>query len=218
MSNELALITEALIKGQANRVKTLTEISLQNGILPMVILEEGLLPGMWVISERFRDSTIYISDVLVSSRAMHAGLHVLKPHLSSAQQSLRGRVVIGTVAGDLHDIGKNLIVMMMRGAGLDVIDLGVDVQPEDFAQAVIDYHPDILAMSAMLTTTLGMMTETIRELERQGLRDKVKIIIGGGPATNDFAQVIKADGFADDAIAVVEVMENLLTLAKLAAD
>lgn len=218
MSDELALITEALIIGQANRVKTLTEIALENGVQPMAILEEGLIPGMRVVSEKFRKNIIYISDVLVSSRAMHAGLHVLKPHLSAAQQSLRGRVVIGTVAGDLHDIGKNLIVMMMRGAGLDVIDLGVDVQPEDFAQAIKDYQPDILAMSAMLTTTLGMMTETIRELESQYLRDKVKIIIGGGPATNDFAQIIKADGFADDVNDVVGEVERMLTLAKLAVE
>lgn len=210
MIDDLELITEALIKGQANRVKTLTEIALENGIKPMDILEKGLLPGMRVISEKFRDNFIYISDVLVTSRAMHASLHVLKPHLSASQQSLMGRVVIGTVAGDLHDIGKNLVVMMMRGAGLDVIDLGVDVQPEDFAQAVADYQPDILAMSAMLTTTLGMIPETIRELERQGLRDQVKIIIGGGPATNDFAKVARADGYADEAPDVPDLVERLL--------
>lgn len=212
MSDEMALITEALIKGQANRVKALVQVSLENGTEPMEILADGLLPGMQVISDKFRDSIIYISDVLVSSRAMHAGLHILKPHLSAAQQALRGRVVIGTVAGDLHDIGKNLVVMMMRCAGLDVIDLGVDVQPEDFAQAVRDHQPDILAMSAMLTTTLGMMTETIRELERQGLRSQVKIIIGGRPATHDFAQAIKADDFADDATEVAEAIDRLLAM------
>lgn len=196
--------------GQANRVKILTEIAIENGIEPMHILEKGLIPGMQVIGEKFRENIIYISDVLIASRAMHAGLHVLKPRLSASQQALRGRVVIGTVAGDLHDIGKNLVVMMLRGAGLDVVDLGVDVEPEDFADAVVDYQPDILGMSAMLTTTLYMIPETIRELERRNLRNEVKIIIGGGPTTNDFAQVIKADGFAVDAPAAVELVQSLL--------
>lgn len=206
----MALITEALLNGQANRVKTLTQMALEKGIEPMAVLEEGLLSGMQLISEKFKKNTIYISDVLIASRAMHAGLHVLKPVLSEPQQSLKGRAVIGTVAGDLHDIGKNLVVMMMRGAGLDVIDLGIDVQPEDFAQAIEDYQPDILAMSAMLTTTLGMMPETIRELERKNLRDQVKIIVGGGPTTKDFAYMIKADGFAIDAAEVVDLVEKLL--------
>ncbi|MEL7563906.1 MAG: corrinoid protein [Dehalobacterium sp.] len=210
MADEFTLIKEALLNGQANRVKTLTQTALENGSEPMAILVEGLLPGMQVISERFKNNIIYISDVLIASRAMHAGLHVLKPVLSEPQQSLRGRVVIGTVAGDLHDIGKNLVVMMMRGAGLDVIDLGVDVQPEDFVQAVKDYQPDILAMSAMLTTTLGMMPETIRELERKDLRSQVKIVVGGGPTTKDFAYVIRADGFAMDATEVVDLVEKLL--------
>lgn len=196
--------------GQANRVKILTEIAIENGIEPMHILEKGLIPGMQVIGEKFRENIIFISDVLIASRAMHAGLHVLKPRLSASQQALRGRVVIGTVAGDLHDIGKNLVVMMLRGAGLDVVDLGVDVEPEDFADAVVEYQPDILGMSAMLTTTLYMIPETIRELERRNLRNEVKIIIGGGPTTNDFAQVIKADGFAVDAPAAVELVQSLL--------
>lgn len=210
MREELLLISQALLEGQASRVKTLTQMALENGIEPMAILEEGLLPGMQIISEKFKNNTIYISDVLIASRAMHAGLHVLKPVLSEPQQSLRGRVVIGTVAGDLHDIGKNLVVMMLRGAGLDVIDLGVDVQPEDFVQAVKDYQPDILAMSAMLTTTLEMMPETIRELERNYLRNQVKIIVGGGPTTKDFSHVIRADGFAMDATEVADLVESLL--------
>ncbi|WP_335582410.1 corrinoid protein [Candidatus Formimonas warabiya] len=214
MAEELDLITEALLNGQANRVKMLTQIAIENGIKPMTILEKGLLPGMQVISDKFKQNMIYISDVLIASRAMHAGLYVLKPILSAPQQALRGRVVIGTVAGDLHDIGKNLVVMMMRGAGLDVIDLGVDVLPEDFILAVEDYQPEIVAMSAMLTTTLPMMPETIRELERNGLRDQVKVIIGGGPATKDFAHVIKADGFAMDATEVVDLVEQVLAVGK----
>lgn len=205
LTSELELITNALLKGQANRVKTLTILALENGIEPQKIYEKALLPGMQLIGKRLRDNTIYIAEVLIASRAMHAGLHVLKPLLSNPRQASLGKVVIGTVAGDLHDIGKDLIVMMFRGAGLEVIDLGIDVQPEEFAEAIIDHNPDILAMSAMLTTTLGMMSETMRELERRELRHHVKIIIGGNPATQDFAQAIKADGYADDVFKAVDL-------------
>lgn len=207
---ELELITKALIKGQANRVKTLTILAIENGIEPLTVIDKALMPGMQEIGGQFRDKVIYISDVLIASRAMHAGLHVLKPLLSNSQQHSLGKVVIGTVAGDLHDIGKNLVVMMFRGAGLEVIDLGVDVQPEDFAQAIIDHQPDILAMSAMLTTTLGMMAETIRELNRQDLRNKVKIMIGGSPATQEFARAINADGFAVDVTKAVDLAMKLI--------
>jgi len=205
LTSELELITNALLKGQANRVKTLTILALENKIGPQEIYEKALLPGMEIIGRKLRDNTIYIAEVLIASRAMHAGLHVLKPLLSDPRQVSLGKVVVGTVAGDLHDIGKNLIVMMFRGAGLEVIDLGIDVQPEEFAEAIIDHNPDILAMSAMLTTTLGMMAETMRELERRDLRDNVKIIIGGNPATQDFAQAIKADGYAVDVFKAVDL-------------
>lgn len=210
LTSELELITKALLKGQANRVKTLTILAIESGIAPQKVFEKALLPGMEVIGRQFRENTIYISEVLIASRAMHAGLHVLKPLLSNPQQASLGKVVIGTVAGDLHDIGKNLIVMMFRGAGLEVIDLGIDVQPEEFAEAIIDHRPDILAMSAMLTTTLGMMSETMRELERRELRSNVKIIIGGNPATQDFAQAINADGYAIDVFKAVDLALNLV--------
>ena len=210
ITSKFELITRALIKGQANRVKALTLLAIENGIDPRTVLEKALMPGMQEISGQFRDNIIYISDVLIASRAMQAGLHVLKPFLSNSQQSSLGKVVVGTVAGDLHEIGKNLVVMMFRGAGLEVIDLGIDVQPEDFAQAIIDHQPDILAMSAMLTTTLGMMSETIRELDRQDLRNKVKIIIGGSPATQEFARAINADGFAVDVMKAVDLAIKLI--------
>lgn len=210
LTSELELITDALMKGQANRVKTLTNLAIQNGIQPMDILDKALIPGMEVIGKQFRDNIIYISEVLISSRAMHAGLHVLKPLLSETQQTSRGKIVFGTVAGDLHDIGKNLVVMMLRGAGYEVIDLGIDVQPEDFVEAIRDYNPDIVGLSAMLTTTLYMIPETIRELENQGLRDQVKIIIGGGPATSDFAYMSKADGYAGDAPTAVDLVKELI--------
>ncbi|WP_066638703.1 cobalamin-dependent protein [Desulfolucanica intricata] len=210
MTEKLELISEALVKGQANRVKTLTEIAIENGIEPMAILEKGLLQGMEVIGKKFRGNSIFIADVLIASRAMHAGLNVLKTHLSASQQILRGRVVIGTVAGDLHDIGKNLVVMMLRGSGLDVVDLGVDVDPEEFAKAVLEYQPDILGMSVMLTTNLYMIPEIVNELERRELRKRVKIIVGGGPVTKEFSQLVKADGFAADALAAVDLVNSLL--------
>jgi len=210
LTSELELITKALLKGQANRVKTLTILAIETGISPQDIFKKALLPGMEVIGKQFRENTIYISEVLIASRAMHAGLHVLKPLFSSPLQASLGKVVIGTVAGDLHDIGKDLIVMMFRGAGLEVIDLGIDVEPEEFADAIIDYNPDILAMSAMLTTTLGMMSETMRELERRDLRDNVKIIIGGNPTTEDFAQSINADGYAPDVFKAVDLALKLV--------
>ncbi|WP_407309512.1 B12-binding domain-containing protein [Desulfosporosinus sp. SB140] len=210
ITSELELITKALLKGQANRVKTLTNLALENGISPRVIFEKALLPGMQEIGRQFRDNYIYISDVLIASRAMHAGLNVMKPILANSRQSSLGKVVIGTVAGDLHDIGKNLIVMMFRNAGLEVIDLGIDVQPEDFAEAITEHQPDILAISAMLTTTMGMISETIRELERRKLRHEVKIIIGGNPTSYVFAQSIDADGYAEDVFQAVDLAMKLI--------
>lgn len=207
---ELELITKALIKGQASRVKTLTLLAMENGVSPQRIFQQALLPGMQVIGSQFRDKAIYISDVLIASRAMHAGLHALKPVLSQPKHSSMGKVVIGTVAGDLHDIGKNLIVMMFRSVGFEVIDLGIDVQTEDFMEAVKKYHPNILALSAMLTTTLPMMPEAITELERLNLRDSVKIIIGGNPATQEFAESIKADGYAVDVFKAVDLAVQLV--------
>lgn len=210
MTEEMELIQESLIKGQATRVRALVQVALENKVPPMTILREGLFPGMDIVGRKFRDNFIYISDVLISSRAMHAGMHVLKPYLSKNEKAFWGKVVIGTVAGDLHDIGKNLVAMMFRGAGLEVIDLGVDVEPEDFIKAVTDNQPEIVAMSAMLTTTLEMMKETIEELEAEGLRDEVKIIVGGAPVTKEFAYAINADGFSDDLTEVVDLAKELL--------
>lgn len=207
---DLNLITDALLKGQADRVKSLVSRALASGIAPQEIVTEGLLSPMDIISEKFRDNLIFTPEVLIASRAMHAGMHVLKPYLSHAEQFYGGKVVMGTVVGDLHDIGKNLVVMMMRGAGLEVVDLGVDIYPEDFAGAVMEHGPDIVAMSALLTTTMPAMAETIRELEKENLRRRVKVLVGGGPVTEDFAQIIKADGYAPDARKAAELAVKLV--------
>lgn len=209
IKSELELITEALIKGQATRVNTLCSLAIENGTQPRQILEQALLPGMDIIGKKFRDNIIFISDVLIASRAMHAGLQALKPYLSAADKKLRGKIIIGTVAGDLHDIGKNLVAMMLRGAGYEVIDLGIDVQPEDFAAGIQAHQPDIVALSAMLTTTLPMIPETIKELERNNLRHSVRVIIGGRPTTADFAHMVKADGYASDAVTAVDLVRDL---------
>ncbi|MDS1030189.1 cobalamin-dependent protein [Bacillota bacterium LX-D] len=211
MKEDLRDIIEALEKGQANKVKMLTEFALENGLKPSQILDHALLLGMHAVSEKFRNNKIYISDIIIISRAMHAGLHVLRPYLSDARHSYRGKVVIGTVAGDLHDIGKNIIIMMLQSMGLDVIDLGVDVYPEDFANAMIEHRPDMLAMSAMLTTTLNEVAVTIKELEKRKLRSNVKIIIGGGPVTENFRVAVGADAFAYDASEVLDVVSDLLS-------
>ncbi len=207
---DLKLITDALLKGQADRVKSLVKDALDSGIAPQEIVGEGLLSPMNIISDKFRDDLIFTPEVLIASRAMHAGMHVLKPYLSHADQLYGGKVVIGTVVGDLHDIGKNLVTMLMRGAGLEVVDLGVDMYPEDFAAAVMEHCPDIVAMSALLTTTMPAMAETIRELEKQDLRSRVKVLVGGGPVTEDYAKVIKADGYAPDARKATELALNLI--------
>lgn len=209
IKSELELITEALIKGQATRVNTLCSLAIVNGTQPRQILEQALLPGMDIIGKKFRDNIIFISDVLIASRAMHAGLQALKPYLSAADKKLRGKIIIGTVAGDLHDIGKNLVAMMLRGAGYEVIDLGIDVQPEDFAAGIQAHQPEIVALSAMLTTTLPMIPETIKELERNNLRHSVRVIIGGRPTTADFAHMVKADGYASDAVTAVDLVRGL---------
>lgn len=197
-------IAKAIAKGLASTVKRSVENALGDGYEPADILENGLIAGMNEVSRRFKENEIFIPDVLLSSRAMHAGMHVLKPLLSFSDHKLPGKIVIGTVAGDLHDIGKNLVVMMCRGVGLEVIDLGIDVHPEEFLQAVFDHKPNILAMSALLTTTMPVMPETISVLVKAGMRDEVKVMVGGGPVTQEYARAIGADEYAHDARTAAE--------------
>ena len=203
-------LREAVIKGQASQVKILAEAALDEGLSPQDILDQGLIAGMKLISDRFRNNGIYVPDILIASRAVHAGMHVLKPYLIQCGVKLPDRVIIGTVAGDLHDIGKDLVVMMLRGKGLDVIDLGIDVEPEEFVQAATVHHPKLLAMSALLTTTMPVMAATVQSLCLKGLRQQVKVMIGGGPITPEYSRTIKADGYAPDfRLAAKEAMRLL---------
>ncbi len=206
----LAEIAEALIEGNAPQVKVLTEKALNQGIPPIDIVNKGLIKGMDSVGEKFRDMEISVPEVLISARAMHTSLEILKPLLSEHNIRPQGIFMIGTVKGDIHDIGKNLVGMLMEGAGFEVIDLGVDVPPEKFVKAVRMKNPDILGMSALLTVTMQEMKEVIDLMEIEGLRPKVKIMIGGAPVTQDFADSIGADAYGEDARDAVEKAKTLL--------
>ena len=203
-------ISEALQKGRAKLVKTLVPQALEEGIPAQQILEEGLLAGMSIIGEKFKNNEVFVPEVLVAARAMNVGAELLKPHLSEAGVQSKGKVVLGTVKGDLHDIGKNLVRMMFEGKGLEVIDLGVDVAPEAFVQAAIDNDCRIIACSALLTTTMTAMEEVVNAAKAAGIREKVKIMVGGAPITDAFCQAIGADAYTADAASAAEKAVELL--------
>jgi len=202
-------IQDALMDGDAQAVKELTEKALGMGVRPKILILEGLIPGMKIIGKQFRDGEIFIPDVLMASRAMHAGLYVLRPVVAESRLATKGRVILGTVAGDLHDIGKNMVSMMLQGEGYEVIDIGIDVPALRFIEAVREHQPDILAMSALLTTTTAELGEVIAGLTGEGLRNRVKVLVGGGPVTPEIARAIEADAFAADAYHAVEAANRL---------
>ncbi len=205
-------ISEALQKGEADKVGELVSSSLAEGLSPKEILDNGLIAGMNVIGIRFKKNEIYVPEVLLAARAMYAGMDILKPILVKTGVKNIGKVIIGTIEGDLHDIGKNLVKMMLEGAGFEVIDLGVNVSAEKFVSAVKEHNPDILGMSALLTTTMLNMAEVIKALQSVNLRDKVKIMIGGAPITKEYAKQIGADECSPDAASAVEDAKKLLFL------
>ncbi|MBT4482513.1 MAG: corrinoid protein [Candidatus Latescibacteria bacterium] len=209
---DFAGIADALMKGKAPEVKELVDAAVKEGVPPGEILSEGLIAGMSVIGVRFKNNEVYVPEVLIAARAMHAGMDVLKPLLAEAGIEPKGVFALGTVKGDLHDIGKNLVLMMMEGAGYEVNDLGVDVAPEKFVDAVND-GAQIIGMSALLTTTMPAMKTAIETINAAGVRDKVKIMVGGAPLTQAFADEIGADGFAPDAASAVDTADELLTKA-----
>lgn len=205
----IAELVKALSEGTSNLVQHLTAKALQEGMDPELILKKGLFAGMDIVGEKFKNGEIFIPHVLIAARAMHAGMDILKPLLVKTGARPAGKFIIGTVQGDHHDIGKNLVSMMLQGKGFEVIDLGVDVQTDTFVQSVRNSDANILGMSALLSTTLPFMKETIDAIKTAGLRAKVKIMVGGGPVTQAFADEIGADGFAQDA---TEAAENALRL------
>ncbi len=203
-------IAEQVVNGQADAVKELTGQALAENISAEDILNNGLVAGMNVVSERFKNNEFFIPEVLVSARAMTAGLDIINPLLAAANVKAKGKVIIGTVKGDLHDIGKNIVGMMLQGAGYKIVDLGADVSKEKFIESMQQENADILGMSALLTTTMVYMKEVIQGLKEAGLRNKVKVIIGGAPVTQAYADKIEADGYAPDAASAIDLAEGLL--------
>jgi 5-methyltetrahydrofolate--homocysteine methyltransferase len=199
---------EPLLAGDTETVVKRTQEALAAGIQPESVLKDGLIPSMGVIGEKFRNCEIYIPEVLLAARSMHGAMAVLKPLLARSEEAATGLVVIGTVKGDLHDIGKNLVGMMMEGGGFEVVDLGIDVSVERFVEAVRTHKPAFVAMSALLTTTMKEMKQTILALEKAGLRGQVRVLVGGAPVTERFAKEIGADGFAPDATSVVALLKS----------
>ena len=197
-------ISAFLQKGKAKEVKELVQQAIDQGIGARAILEEGLLSGMNIIGGKFKRNEVFVPEVLIAARAMNAGTALLKPYLVTAGVEATGKVIIGTVKGDLHDIGKNLVRMMMEGKGLEVIDLGVNVSAETFIQAINDHNADIVALSALLTTTMNEMKVVVDALTTAGLRDKVKVMVGGAPVSESFSVSIGADAFASDAASASE--------------
>jgi len=204
-------ISENLQKGRAKNVKELVQKAIDEGYSVNEILEDGLLHGMGIIGEKFKNNEVYVPDVLIAARAMNAGTELLKPLLVDAGVKAKGTVILGTVKGDLHDIGKNLVRMMMEGKGLEVIDLGVDVPAEKFIESAIEHNADIIACSALLTTTMTEMINVVDKVNSSPLSGKVKIMIGGAPVTDNFRASIGADAYAPDAASAAE---KALTLCK----
>ena len=206
----LKSIKDALAKGDRAGVSKLTKEALDKGIEVKTILEDGLIASMNIIGEKFKANEIFIPEVLIAAKAMHAGIAVLEPYFSACGIKPAGKVIIGTVKGDLHDIGKNIVSMMLKGARFEIVDLGIDVPPGKFVEIVQAKGADIIAMSSLLTTSMGAMKDTIKLLKDAGVRDKVKIIIGGAPVTQNFADSIGADGYAKDAATAVDKAKELL--------
>jgi 5-methyltetrahydrofolate--homocysteine methyltransferase len=213
MSDVLVQISNAVIDGRLKDIPDLTNAALSSGLTAKEILDNGLMPGMDVIGDEFKKGKKFVPEVLLSARTMQASLTILKPLLAQTGEKMAGRIVIGTVKGDLHDIGKSLVGMMLEGSGFEVIDLGKDVAPENFINAVKNEKPNIVAMSALLTTTMRSMGHTITALKEAGLRETVKIMVGGAPVTADFANKIGADGYAANAPGAVELAKKFINLS-----
>jgi 5-methyltetrahydrofolate--homocysteine methyltransferase len=203
-------IAAALIDGDDGTVDELTQAQLAQGITALDVMDNGLIAGMALVGIKFRENFIFVPEVLACARAMKAGMAHIEPILSASGVEPVGKVLMGTVKGDLHDIGKNLVIMMLRGSGFEVVDLGVDVSPDDFIAGIEDHKPSVVGMSALLTTTMPNMGKTIDAFIDEGLRDKVKVMLGGAPVTQEFAEDMGADGYGKDAMAAVTLAKDLL--------
>lgn len=203
-------LSKSVISGNLAKVKKLTQALIDEALAPLDIINQGLIAGMGVVGARFKNGEMYVPEVLVAARAMSAGIEMVKPLLVDQEMPSAGKVLLGTVKGDLHDIGKNLVGMMLESRGYTVINAGIDVSPEKFVQAIKEQKPQVLAMSALLTTTMLHMKDTIELMKEEGIKDQVKVIVGGAPISQDFADEVGADGFAPDAASAVDLCNRLL--------
>jgi 5-methyltetrahydrofolate--homocysteine methyltransferase len=210
MSEIITNLKDDLYNGKVDEVAVATQKALNEGMSAREILNQGLIAGMDIVGRDFKAGILFIPEVILCARAMHAGLDVLRPLLTETGNASLGKIVIGTVAGDLHDIGKNLVSMMLEGAGFEIIDLGTDVQPEEFVEIARTEGVDLVGMSALLTTTMQSMKSTIDALGEAGLRDSVRVLVGGAPVTANFAEQIGADAYAADAAAAVDTARSLI--------
>ena len=202
-------LSTVILEGDSAKSPELVQKALDEGLSAKEILEKGLIVGMNEVGVRFKRGDMFVPEVLMSAEAMHEALEVLRPHMVAGGVKLQGKIVLGTVKGDLHDIGKNLVGMMCEGAGFEVVNLGFNVEPEKFVEAIKEHKPDIVGMSALLTTTMRAMGYTIKAIEEAGLRDSVKIIVGGAPVDKEFAKRIGADGYGANAPAASELAQKL---------
>lgn len=203
-------ISEKLQQGKARDIRTLVPQALDEGVPAEDILKKGLLAGMNVIGEKFKNNEVFVPEVLIAARAMNAGTEILKPHLAASGVAASGKAVLGTVKGDMHDIGKNLVKMMLEGKGIEVIDLGVDVDPERFVSAAKESGAKIICCSALLTTTMAEMKNIVELCKKEGIRDQVKIMIGGAPITDAYCAEIGADAYTSDAASCADVAASFL--------
>jgi 5-methyltetrahydrofolate--homocysteine methyltransferase len=210
MSQTLEKLGQQLYDGDAPGVVASTKAALGEGLSALQVLNEGLLPGMDRVGRDFRDGELFIPEVIVAARAMHAGLELLKPLLAAGTSACAQKIVIGTVQGDLHDIGKKLVGIMMQGAGFEVVDLGHDVSPDRFVQAVREHEPALIGLSALLSTTMPMMKATLDALRAANLYDRVKVMVGGAPVNQAWADEIGAHGYAPDAVSAVDCARRLV--------
>jgi 5-methyltetrahydrofolate--homocysteine methyltransferase len=211
MTEVVKEIYDGVIAGNNPLVQQKVRDALESGVAAGTILNEGMIPAMAEVGRLFEIGEYYVPEMLIAARAMQGGMTLLKPHLVQGEVQSAGKVVIGTVKGDLHDIGKNLVALMMEGAGFEIVDLGTNVPPEKFVEAVQTNNPDLICMSALLTTTMPNMKATIEALNACGIRDQVKVMIGGAPVTESYAQQVGADGFAPDASRAVKIAKTLVS-------
>ncbi len=209
---DLNELKDSLISGNAAKVKELVQKAVDDGVPVEEILNDGLIAGMGIIGARFKKNEVYVPEVLIAARAMNQGMEIMEPLIAKSGIKPLGHVAVGTVKGDLHDIGKNLVVMMLKGAGFKVTDLGIDVPADKFVEAAKAQDAQIIAMSALLTTTMTAMKEVVDALHAAGLKDKIKTLVGGAPLTQSYADEIKADGYAPDASSAVDVAKAVLGL------